>query len=146
MTGGQSFVWRIRVYFEDTDSAGVVYHANHLKFIERARTEWLRMLGVGQGELSDTEGVQFVVREARLRLRQPARYDDELEIISRMVLLRPMRMRFTQQVRCREVLLVEGDVDVVCVDKMTFKPVGIPDKISTILRQQLPGDLLKDWQ
>ncbi len=104
------------------------------------------MLGVGQGELSDTEGVQFVVREARLRLRQPARYDDELEIISRMVLLRPMRMRFTQQVRCRELLLVEGDVDVVCVDKMTFKPVGIPDKISTILRQQLPGDLLKDWQ
>lgn len=133
---GRGFVWRVRVYFEDTDSAGVVYHANFLKFMERARTEWLRYLGIGQGELLQSEDVQFVVREARLRLRQPAHYDDELEIFTEISELRPMRMRFAQQVRCGG-LLVEGEVDVVCVNKMTFKPVSIPDKIVRILHQQM---------
>jgi len=127
------FVFKIRIYYEDTDSAGVVYHANYVKFLERARTEWLRALGVDQKTLLDEAGIQFVVRQFSLRLRQPARYDDELSVVCRIAQLHPFRMRFAQQIWCG-ILLVDAEVEVVCVNKVTFKPVTIPEWVQQLLK------------
>src|SRR6187455_1309935 len=81
MTGTQQeFSWRARVYWEDTDGGGVVYYANYLKFMERARTEWLRSMGHSQSELANTYGYVFAVAEVKVNYRKPARLDDELRI------------------------------------------------------------------
>ena len=74
------FRWRTRVYWEDTDGGGVVYYANYLKFMERARTEWLRSLGHQQHEIAEKFGFVFAVREARVNYLKPARLDDDLEV------------------------------------------------------------------
>ncbi len=132
----REFIWKLRIYYEDTDAAGVVYHSNYLKFMERARTEWLRALGVEQGQLLAETGVVFVIRQAKLTFRQPARYGDELNVISRLTGLRPMRMNFVQQIVCDR-LLVEGEIEVVSVNAMTFKPVKIPERIQQLLEELL---------
>lgn len=130
----QQFVWPVRVYYEDTDAAGVVYYANYLKFMERARTEWLRALGMEQGELLQCEGVVFVVREVSVSYRMPARYGDALQVVSELVQLRPMRMRFSQRVE-RGGVLAEGEIEVVCVNAQTFKPVMLPRRVQQLLEQ-----------
>jgi acyl-CoA thioester hydrolase len=132
-TNVEDFVFKIRIYYEDTDSAGVVYHANYVKFLERARSEWLRALGIDQKSLLDAAGVQFVVRQFSLRLRQPARYDDELSVVCRLAESHPFRMGFIQQIWCGA-LLVDAKVEVVCVNKLTFKPVIIPEWIQQLLK------------
>jgi tol-pal system-associated acyl-CoA thioesterase len=75
-----AFVWPVRVYWEDTDAGGVVYYANYLKFCERARTEWLRALGLGQQAMAERDGLLFVVSSAQVRYRAPARLDDQLMV------------------------------------------------------------------
>lgn len=127
------FEWDIRVYYEDTDAAGVVYYANYAKFMERARTEWLRALGVNQRELLAQSGIQFVVRQLQLRLRQPARFNDALQVVTAIKNLRPMRVLFQQQVMRDGVVLAEGEIEVVCVDAATFKPVMFPEWIQNKL-------------
>ena len=77
---GQPFTWTVRVYYEDTDTGGVVYYANYLKFFERARTEWLRAAGFGQQALADEQGLQFVVARIECDYRRPARLDDVIDI------------------------------------------------------------------
>ena len=74
------FVWKVRVYWEDTDAGGVVYHSRYVNFFERARTEWLRSLGVDQSELAEQENVLFAVRHMEIDFKQAARLDDELDI------------------------------------------------------------------
>ena len=74
------FVWPVRVYWEDTDAGGIVYYANYLKFMERARTEWLRAIGVDQVKLKDEHGLMFVVVDVEAHYRKPARYDDQLQV------------------------------------------------------------------
>ena len=128
----REFVWSVRVYYEDTDAAGVVYYANYLKFMERARTEWLRALGMNQSTLLAEEGVVFAVRQVEVSYLKPARYDDELAVYSRIKRLTPARMRFAQRIECG-IVLATGEIEVVCVNATTFKPVKIPDHILQLL-------------
>jgi acyl-CoA thioester hydrolase len=122
------FSWRTRVYWEDTDGGGVVYYANYLKFMERARTEWLRTLGHSQMELAETHGFVFAVVEVKVNYRRPARLDDELLVSCVPVPEGRASIRFRQTVtRADAVVLAEGEVRVACVDSKTFRPRPLPD-------------------
>ena len=127
----------VRVYWEDTDAGGVVFYANYLKFFERARSEWLRALGVGQQALRDTTGAIFIVTETSVRYRAPARLDDELRVT---VLLRQRgaaSMIIAQQAWRGAVgvgtLLAEGEIRIGCVDHGTFRPRRIPNEVTRTL-------------
>jgi acyl-CoA thioester hydrolase len=121
------FEWRTRVYWEDTDGGGVVYYANYLKFMERARTEWLRALGHAQSELAEKLGIVFAVAEVKVNYRKPARLDDELRITCVPAPEGRGSIRFRQTISRGEVLLTEGEVRVACVDSKTFRPRPLPD-------------------
>jgi acyl-CoA thioester hydrolase len=127
------FSWRTRVYWEDTDGGGVVYYANYLKFMERARTEWLRMLGHSQMELAETHGFVFAVVEVKVNYRRPARLDDELLVSCVPVPEGRASLRFKQTVtRTGGTLLAEGEVRVACVDAKTFRPRPLPDFVRPV--------------
>ena len=127
------FAWRTRVYWEDTDGGGVVYYANYLKYMERARTEWLRQLGHSQSELAETYGFVFAVAEVKVNYRKPARLDDELMVSCVPVPEGRVSIRFQQTIRRvaadGATLLTEGDVRVVCVDAKSFRPRALPEFI-----------------
>jgi len=125
----------IRVYVEDTDAGGIVFYANYLKFMERARTELMRSLGFDKPALFD--GLQFVVHEVALKYHSPAILDDE--IIVTAVLSKATRATFemTQQVFRGEELLVEGSIKVACIDARTKRPKGMPKNMFTTLNSQL---------
>lgn len=127
------FVWRVRVYYEDTDAAGVVYYANYLKFMERARTEWLRALGVEQTTLLAEHGVVFVVRNVTADYIKPARLNDELTVLTCIQHLGMARIRFSQHTQCGDCLLVRSEIEIVCVNATTFKPLKIPEHILQLL-------------
>lgn len=129
MSNRACFIWPIRVYYEDTDGGGVVYHANYLKFMERARSEWLRSLGFEQTELRRASGVLFVVRQIQLKYLRPACFNDELEVVSRLTKIGRSLLCFEQIIQCGNEILVEARVDVVCVQAERFKPVAIPAPI-----------------
>jgi acyl-CoA thioester hydrolase len=124
------FKWRARVYWEDTDGGGVVFYANYLKYMERARTEWLRSLGHAQSELADKHGFVFAVVEVKLSYRKPARLDDELDITCVPIPEGRVSLRFQQTIRRGDAVLVEGEVRVACVDAKTFRPRGLPEFIT----------------
>jgi acyl-CoA thioester hydrolase len=126
------FTWRARVYWEDTDGGGVVYYANYLKFMERARTEWLRTLGHSQSELANQYGYVFAVAEVKVNYRRPARLDDELLITCVPVPEGRVSIRFQQTISRGEVVLTEGEVRVACVDSKTFRPRSLPDFIKIL--------------
>jgi acyl-CoA thioester hydrolase len=122
------FSWRTRVYWEDTDGGGVVYYANYLKFMERARTEWLRTLGHSQMELAQIHGFVFAVVEVKVNYRRPARLDDELLVSCVPVPEGRASLRFRQTVtRADATVLADGEVRVACVDAKTFRPRPLPD-------------------
>ena len=123
------FSWAARVYWEDTDGGGIVYYANYLRFLERARTEWLRSLGHSQLELVRTPGILFAVAGLSVEYRRPARLDDELTITCEPQGERATVMRFDQRIlRAPEgELLVEAQVRVVCLDARTLRPKRLPD-------------------
>ena len=128
------FSWRTRVYWEDTDGGGVVYYANYLKFMERARTEWLRSLGHSQQEIAEQYGFVFAVAEAHVLYRKPARLDDDLRISCVPVPEGRASIRFRQtihrvQAGSADTLLTEGEVRVVCVDAKSFRPRALPEFI-----------------
>jgi tol-pal system-associated acyl-CoA thioesterase len=123
------FTWRARVYWEDTDGGGVVYYANYLKFMERARTEWLRAMGHSQSELADQYGYVFAVAEVKVNYRKPARLDDELLITCVPVPEGRVSMRFLQTISRGDVVLTEGEVRIACVDAKSFRPRSLPDFI-----------------
>jgi acyl-CoA thioester hydrolase len=131
------FSWRARVYWEDTDGGGVVYYANYLKFMERARTEWLRSLGHSQQEIAAQYGFVFAVAEAHVNYRRPARLDDELLVSCVPVPEGRASIRFRQSISRVEAardptLLAEGEVRVVCVDAKSFKPRALPEFIQPV--------------
>jgi acyl-CoA thioester hydrolase len=132
-----AFAWPARVYWEDTDGAGVVYYANYLRFLERARTEWLRERGHVQTELAVAPGVLFAVAEVNIRYRRPARLDDLLLISCAPALEGAASVLFRQQIH-RDgpagELLVDADVRVVCVDTRDFRPRRVPASIVAELR------------
>ena len=129
-----SFDWNLRVYWEDTDAGGVVFYANYLKFFERARTEWLRALGVDQQALADTTGAIFVVRSTAVDYRAPARLDDLLQIRSRMERVGPASVQFAQEGWRGDVLLASGTIRVGGVDRLTFRPTPIPAPVLATIK------------
>jgi len=123
------FLWKVRVYYEDTDAGGIVYYANYLKFMERARTEWLRALGVDQSELMLTEQLMFVVISAELQYHKPARFDDELCVSCRVIGTTRTSVTFEQEIRRGDPggeLLVSGRLRAACVDSGRLRPRAIP--------------------
>jgi acyl-CoA thioester hydrolase len=131
-----AFSWRTRVYWEDTDAGGVVYHAGYLRFLERARTEWVRACGLGQQALRETYGVVFVVRELDIAFDKPARLDDELDTTVLPVRLRGASLDFGQTVvRVADgVTLARARVQVACVAADTFAPCRIPHDIAALIQ------------
>jgi acyl-CoA thioester hydrolase len=127
--GMNEFTWPTRVYWEDTDGGGVVYYANYLKFMERARTEWLRAQGHSQLELAEQFGFVFAVVEVKVNYRRPARLDDELQVTCVPVPEGRASIRFKQSIRCGETTLADGEVRVACVDARSFRPRALPDFI-----------------
>lgn len=125
----------IRVYYEDTDAAGVVFYANYLKFFERGRTEWLRRLGVNQSDLAANDQRMFVVKSAQTHYIKPARFDDLLTIHSRITRLGRASIDFAQIATTRGETLCESTVEVVCVDTRTFRPAGLPPSLRTLLQK-----------
>ena len=123
------FVWPVRVYYEDTDSGGVVYYANYLKFMERARTECLRTMGFEQDKLRQEQGVLFAVHSLQVEFRRPALFNDALEVSAEIRLQRRASLTFFQQIRRRGAsdVLCCGHIRVACVDAHSFKPVPIPE-------------------
>lgn len=107
MTDARSFTIRVRVYYEDTDAGGIVYHATYLRWMERVRTEWLRALGASHGALAEQEGLQFVVSELDIRYRRPARLDDLLDVDLEVTEVRRASLRVAQRTR----LAADGDAD-----------------------------------
>ena len=132
------FAWPIRVYYEDTDGGGVVHHANYLKFMERARTEWLRSLGFEQTELRTKSGVLYVVRRLKLQYRLPARFNDSLSVITQLVKMGHSLLEFQQTIQRNDEILTEATVEVVCVDPDQFKPLGIPVPIRNAMKMMEP--------
>ncbi|MGZ5894258.1 MAG: tol-pal system-associated acyl-CoA thioesterase [Caldimonas sp.] len=119
----------LRIYWEDTDAAGIVFYANFLKFFERARTEWLRSFGLEQERLRAETGVVFVVSETSLRYLAPARLDDLIEVTVGVDRLGPASLVVTQRALREGRLLAEGTIRVGCVDLGTFRPRRIPDEV-----------------
>jgi len=144
------FYWPVRVYYEDTDSGGVVYYANYLKFLERGRSEWLRSLGIEQDVLHEQSGLIFAVRSISLDYRLPARFNDQLYVSVRTKQQARASLVFTQQVlrladdevkqgvettieKQSPTVLCEGEVKVACLDAVSMKPRRIPDDINVLL-------------
>lgn len=128
-TDHSSFSWPIRVYYEDTDAAGVVYYANYLRFCERARTEWLRAAGFGQQRMIDERGLGFVVRSFSADYRRPAMLDDALQVVSHIDKLGRASIDFVQRVMRGDELLFDARVAIACVDLAHRKPAALPDDV-----------------
>ena len=133
--GLSQFFWPVRVYYEDTDSGGVVYYANYLRFMERARTEYLRYLGFEQDRLRMEQGILFAVHSLQVNYRQPARFNDTLDISAEISNIRRTSLTFTQRVLQHDAgdLLCEGEVRIACVEDGSFKPMPIPETIRSEL-------------
>ena len=132
----QPFTLPVRVYYEDTDAGGVVYYANYLKFCERARTEWLRTLGVSQQALIDEQGLAFVVRSVQADYLASARLDDALEVVTRVAMLRRASLLFEQQVMRGQELLFTTRVLLASIDLHRQKPVAIPASLHALLESK----------
>jgi acyl-CoA thioester hydrolase len=150
----QDFRWKIRVYYEDTDAGGVVFYANYLKFFERARTEWLRAMGVGQHALASEEGIVFIVKSTTVDYLAPAQLDDVLELTVGIEKIGHASVSFMQEAwrlnsaGTQEKLLARGAINVVCVTAQTpaqiadaagntaanFRPTAIPQSILNSIR------------
>ena len=123
------FTWPIRVYWEDTDAGGIVFYANYLKFFERARTEWLRTLGVAQSSLKKDSGGMFVVSETTLRYLAPSRLDDELLVTAQLEAGGRASLIIAQKAFRGDTLLCDGTIRIGWVDAATLRPGRIPPAI-----------------
>ncbi|MBN8778444.1 MULTISPECIES: tol-pal system-associated acyl-CoA thioesterase [unclassified Thiobacillus] len=124
-----AFVWPVRVYWEDTDAGGVVYYANYLKFMERARSEWLRAFGFEQDVLRDEPGIVFVVRRVEIDYLSPARFNEQLEVSVALHEAGRASLSVRQELMRGSDRLAEAVVTLACVDAIRFKPVKIPEPI-----------------
>ena len=121
----------VRVYYEDTDAGGIVYYVNYLKFMERARTEWLRALGFNQSNLP----ILFVVRDVKMTYQAPALLDDQLEVKVQVTSCKGARIIFEQQILRRDKTLCAGSVEVACVDRQSLRPCRLPKTLLQCLPQ-----------
>jgi acyl-CoA thioester hydrolase len=120
------FRWPVRVYWEDTDAGGVVYHASYIRYFERGRTEWLRALGWSQAQLAEEQKVLFSVVNLQIRYHLPARLDDLLDLHTQSSIAGGASLQFDQKLRRGEELVASGTVLVACVDAATFRPRRLP--------------------
>ena len=127
------FVWPIRVYYEDTDAAGVVYHSNYLKYMERARTEWLRTIGFSQEVLREETGNIIVVSELDIKFIRPAKLDDLLEVHSRLIKVTGASFLFEQSIQKMQEKICSARVKGVCLNALTFKPQRLPAALKSEL-------------
>ncbi len=131
------FVWPTRVYYEDTDAGGVVYYANYLKYMERARTEWLRALNIEQDELIKELNVLFAVRSVNIEYKKPARFNDALSVTVVPHALKPASISFKQvitQITDEANICATSEVNVVCLNAKDFSPNPIPKDLYKIIK------------
>jgi len=137
-----AFQFPIRVYWEDTDAGGIVFYANYLKFFERARTEWLRSLGIEQHSLKEQSGGMFVVSETGLKYLQPARLDDQLRISTQLreagraslLLAQAAYRQAAPSSDGGDVMICQGTIRIGWVDARTMKPARIPNSVLEVLK------------
>jgi len=130
----REFVLPIRVYYEDTDAGGVVYHSNYINFMERARTEWLRDLGYEQDELREQMGIVFAVRSMEVDFLRPSRFNELLSATAEVTQCGKASMVFSQQIRRGEEVLCRAQVKIACIDNEKFKPTAMPEAILSELK------------
>jgi tol-pal system-associated acyl-CoA thioesterase len=145
MLSNQTFSWPVRVYYEDTDAGGVVYHSQYLNFLERARTEWLRQAGFEHNVLREQFKLVFVVHSLQIQFKKSAKLDDLLTISSQISKLGRGSFEFFQKIQLyqtdkanqqtQEQTLAEAQVKLACVDTLTFKPMAIPAAIRKQMEQ-----------
>ena len=134
-----TFNWPVRVYYEDTDAGGVVYHSNYLNFMERARTEWLRALGFEQPQVQADMGVIIVVHSMQLEFKSPAYFNDLLDIHCKLTKVGRGSIEMEQQTMRENTLLIKAQVKLAFVNADTFKPLGIPAEIKAAMLPKLAG-------
>ena len=122
----------VRVYYEDTDMGGIVYYANYLRFIERARSDWVRSLGIDQNAMRDEDGIVFAVRRVEADYLLPAKFDDDLLVRTRLITVTGARLVMAQEVLRDDALLFQAEVTVVCVGEG-----GAPARLPANIRRQL---------
>lgn len=128
--------WPIRIYYEDTDSGGVVYHSNYLKFMERARTEWLRDFEIDQKALKDNLNLMFVVHEIDIKFMRPAVFNDEIEVQTKLKKLGSVKIELEQKIFRSSELLIESRVVVASVNSISMKPMRIPNEIKLLMENE----------
>ncbi len=140
MESVNGFLWDVRVYYEDTDAGGVVYYANYLRFLERARTEWLRSLGFEQDEMMATEGVLFAVRALQIDYLKPAHFNERLQVSVRVVHRGKASIAVAQSVRRHTdaLTLCTASVKLACLDVASLRPKPMPGKLFTCLDETGP--------
>ena len=141
LTQQKEFSWPVRVYYEDTDSGGVVYYANYLKFMERARTELLRDIGFEQDLLQQESGLLFAVHSASIEYKKPARFNDELYVLTSISSLGKASIVFKQSVflpsgERSPLLLAEAEIKIACLHAEKFSPRSIPKTIIEKISQE----------
>jgi len=131
-SSSKPFSFPIRIYWEDTDAGGIVYYANYFKFMERARTEWLRALGFEQQALREEHGLIFVVVDVEAHFRRPARYGELLQATCEVAASTKASLTFKQEIYRQEVggeLLLDGRVRIACLDAEKYRPKPLPDRL-----------------
>lgn len=132
--------WRVRVYYEDTDAGGIVYHASYLRFFERARTEWLRALGLDHPSLRDRFAVMFAVRRVEIGFHRPARLDDELELVTTLERAQGARLVLVQRALRDAARICEARVELVVINQ-ELRPARLPEPLRDLLaRLEAPPD------
>jgi len=138
MTEIEPFTWPVRVYYEDTDAGGVVFYANYLRFLERARTEWLRQYGFEQDQLRKELNIVFAVRAVDIQYLKPARFNEQLNVSVENIQLKQASMAMQQSIfklsEDKNELIVKSTVNVVCLHSDTFSPCLIPKPILEVLK------------
>jgi len=130
------FNWPVRVYFEDTDAGGIVYHARYLYFLERARTEWLRELGFNQSTLKQ-QHVMFVVRDMNIKWQKPALLDEALNVSVALVSAKKASLKMQQIISTNTEQKVQADVTIACIDAINKKPMAIPRAILDLITSSI---------
>jgi acyl-CoA thioester hydrolase len=131
------FTWTIRVYYEDTDTCGIVYYANYLKFFERARTEWLRSVGFEQQKMADELGLRFVISRVECDFKHPAKLDDVIDVDVRVARPGSASIVFEQTAKCGHVVLATARVRAGCIESSSLIPVPLPPLLRAAV-EQLP--------
>ena len=122
-------LWPVRIYYEDTDNGGVVYHANYLKFLERARTEWLRSINIDQKKLKEEKNLIFVVHKIDIKFKKPAEFNDLINVETKLKKIGSAKVEIMQTIKKENNLLVDARVEVAGINAKSFIPIKIPTEL-----------------